>query len=236
MSSNRMEPLTAALLCRTVPLLRGIGEEAVQAILPDIRERHYRKGELIILQGDTGDEIYFIISGAVHIFSFEISKKINYVTLGAGDFFGEMAMINPQQVRSASAEAAAGTRLALLKRSCFERFIASSPRLVLLMLDDIMERLRQANRHIYDMTFLSVKLRTVKHLLQLLKQQEGSALPGRIRITHQELADMVGAVRETVTKVLQELQDQGLLETGSRVLTITDQARLQALLGDRPDD
>lgn len=233
MSLTRSEPLTAALLCRTVPLLRGIGEEAVQEIIPDVRERHYRKGELILLQGDSGDEIYFILSGSVHIFSFELNKKMTYVTLGAGEFFGEMALIHPQQVRSASAEAATGTRLALLKRNCFEQFIAHSPRLVLLMLDDIMERLRQANRHIYDLTFLSVKLRVVKHLLQVMEQQADSAVPEHIQMTHQELADRVGAVRETVTKVLQQLQELQLLETGSRVLRITDREGLRALLHDR---
>lgn len=113
---------------------------------------------------------------------------------------GEMALMKPGLVRSATAETLTPTRLYALRRTDFQTLIEQDRNLAFHLLDYTMERLRRANRQIFDLTFLNVKIRTIKRLLYLSEEFGGSHIP--VKITHQQLADMVGAARETVSKVL----------------------------------
>lgn len=113
------------------------------------------------------------------------------------------------------------TRLYGLRRTDFQLLIENDRNIAFHLLDYTMDRLRRANQQIHDMTFLNVRSRIVKKLLALAQDYSSDELNEfviPVKITHQQIAEMVGAARETVSKVLQELQDEGLIAIqGKRV-------------------
>ncbi|AGA59199.1 Transcriptional regulator, Crp/Fnr family [Thermobacillus xylanilyticus] len=215
--------IDAARLRSAIPFFREMDPEVTESLAPYLTERTFKKGTVIFVEGDEGDDVYFIRSGAVQIYTFDGTKKVMLAYLRDGDYFGEMAMMKPGAQRSASAEAAQLTKVYALKRNVFERLILDHPRLALYLLDDTMERLRKANQQIYDLTFLNVRTRIMKRLLRLA-QENGTETPEGlligIKVTHQQIAEMVGAVRETVTKVFNELQEEGLIVIRQKMILL----------------
>mgnify|MGYP002620236100 CR=1 FL=1 len=217
--------IDAARLGSTIPFFREVDSDVLESLVPYLAERTFKKGTVIFFEGDEGDDVYFIRSGAVQIYTFDGTKKVILAYLRDGEYFGEMAMIKPGARRSASAEAAQLTKVYALKRSAFERLIMEHPRLALYILDDTMERLRRANQQIYDLTFLNVRTRILKRLLRLA-QENGTETPEGLligmKVTHQQMAEMVGAVRETVTKVFNELQEEGMIVVRQKMILLSN--------------
>lgn len=221
-------PIVASKLRSDIPFFRDIDPALVERIVPLMTERKCRKGEVIFLEGDMGDEIYFVGTGAVIIYTFDKSKKVTLAFLREGEYFGEMALMKPGLVRSATAETLMQTRLYALKRTDFRILIEQDRRLAFHLIDYTMERLRRANQQIYDLTFLNVRTRIIKRLLFLAGEYGDDRIP--VKITHQQMADMVGAVRETVSKVLQELQDEGLIEIRDKRIRLLNPRMLERKL------
>jgi CRP/FNR family cyclic AMP-dependent transcriptional regulator len=221
----RILPVDRQKLQASIPFFREIDPLLLDRMAPFIHQKTYRKGELIFLEGDYGNEIYFIVSGSISIYTFDKSKKVILTFLHEGEYFGEMAIMKPGLVRSATAECLVQTKLYILRRSDFQLLIENDRNIAFQLLDYTMERLRRANQQIYDLTFLNVRTRIVKRLLALaeqggLKETNEYTIPHKI--THQQLAEMVGAVRETVSKVLQELQDEGVILIHDRLIRLKD--------------
>ncbi|CAI6017187.1 Crp/Fnr family transcriptional regulator [Cohnella sp. JJ-181] len=227
-------PITATKL-RSIPFFKGIDPALFDRVLPYVQEKVYRKGSMIFLEGSEGDEIYFILSGSVSIHTINKSKKVVLAFFHEGDYFGEMALIKPGLVRSATAETASQTRLLSLRRSHFQLLFENDRNLLHYLVEDTMNRLRKANQQIYDLTFLSVRSRIIKRLTSWCEEYGGASDPSApvripIKLTHQQLADMVGAVRETVSKVLQDMQDEDLIQIQQKMIQVKDRARLEKLL------
>ncbi|MBO9596943.1 MAG: Crp/Fnr family transcriptional regulator [Cohnella sp.] len=224
-------PIDRQKLQSSIPFFREIDPVLLDRMAPYIHQKTYRKGELIFLEGDDGDEIFFIRSGSVSIYTFDKSKKVILAFLHEGEYFGEMAMMRPGLVRSATAECLVQTKLYILRRNDFQTLIEHDRNIAFQLLNYTMERLRRANQQIYDLTFLNVRTRIVKRLLTLAEHgltQEENEYTIPLKITHQQLAEMVGAVRETVSKVLQELQDEGVIQIHDRLIRLNDISGLRA--------
>ncbi|UJF32816.1 Crp/Fnr family transcriptional regulator [Paenibacillus hexagrammi] len=134
-----------------------------------------------------------------------------------------MALVQEGTTRSATAETMEPCTLYALKRSVFVQYIEKSPKLCLKLLETTMERLRKANEQIYDLTFLGVRSRIMKTIIRLSEQHGIPTKDGLlidVKLTHQQLANMVGTVRESVTKVLQELLDEGSIEIDKKKITL----------------
>lgn len=226
-------PVDGSKLRASIPFFREIDPAMLERLIPYMRQRAYRKGETIFLEGDQADEICFIASGSVSIYTFDKSKKVVLAFLREGDYFGEMAMMKPGLLRSATAECLAQTKLYLLRRSDFQLLIENDRNIAFHLLDYTMERLRKANQQIHDLMFLNVRARTIKKLLAMASdfsrdQSNGFVIP--VKITHQQLADLVGAARETVSKALQELQDEQLIRIRDKRVQLLDVERLKEKL------
>lgn len=223
-------PIDRNKLQAAIPFFRDIDPDLLDRMVPYIHQKTYRKGELIFLEGDQGNEFYFIGSGSVSIYTFDKSKKVILAFLQEGEYFGEMALMKPGLVRSATAECLIQSKLFIIRRSDFQLLIEQDRNIALLFLDYTMERLRRANQQIYDLTFLNVRTRILKRLLALAEHgrtMNANEYTIPLKITHQQLADMVGAVRETVSKVLQELQDEGLIVIQDRLIRLTNISELR---------
>lgn len=216
-------------LLKLVPLFEDFDERELAAVAPLFVERKYRKGTVIFFDREPGHEMFVIKSGIVKIYKLDDNKEITLALFRAGDFFGEMSLIQPGNTRSATAETIEATSVYTLNRASFRQFLEGSPKLCLKLLEITAQRLRKANEQIEDLTFLDVRSRIIKNIRRL-SEDYGKPIPGGLlidlRLTHQQIANMAGTVRESVTKVLQELQDAGVIAIDHRRIIIQDMDRL----------
>ncbi|MCD9022744.1 Crp/Fnr family transcriptional regulator [Cohnella silvisoli] len=228
-------PVDRTKLRASIPFFREIEPALIDRLVPYMHQKTYRKGELIFLEGDQGNEIYFIGSGSISIYTFDKSKKVILAFLREGEYFGEMALMKPGLVRSATAECLMTTRLYILRRSDFQLLIENDRNIAFHLLDYTMDRLRRANQQIYDLTFLNVRSRLIKKLIYMMENYTTEDLNDfviPVKITHQQIAEMVGAARETVSKVLQELQDEGFIQIQDKMIHLQNLKQLKAKLAE----
>jgi CRP/FNR family cyclic AMP-dependent transcriptional regulator len=225
MDNHHFKSLVAAL-----PFFKDLDDPYLESTMPLFHKRKVKKGSIIFLEGDEGDEFYIIETGLVKIYSFDGAKTVILSFLREGDYFGEMALIKPGLLRSATAETLGPTVLYVLRRTDFEQLLEKNNKMALQMLWFTMERLRKANEQIQDLTFLNVRSRILKILLRLSKEHGVKMADGtqiNLKLTHQQIADLVGAVRETVTKVLLELQEEDLISVEQKKVILKDPLKLK---------
>jgi len=219
-----------------IPFFRDIDEALLTQLVPYMREESYKKGSIIFHEGDEGNQIFFIRSGMVSIYTSNKAKRITLAYLTKGEYFGEMALMQPGLTRSATAETLTAVKAYSLHRADFQQLVEKDRNVPFLLLYYTMERLRKANMQIFDLTFLNVQHRIIRRLLDLGKevgtQREDGSFLIPMKITHQQLADTVGAARETVSKIIIELQDKGLIDLNNKRLALLKPDKLNQLLND----
>ena len=188
------------------------------------------KGQVIYTPGETGEVLFLLKRGRVQIYRLSTEgKKLVVATLEPGTFFGEMALLD-HEPRSAVAETLEPSRLWVLHRDAFTSFLARNPPVAYQLIRVLCRRLREANARLEGALFADAPSRVARTLLQLAAQK-GSPTPQGLcidaRLTHQELAQLAGVARETVTRVLCRLQDQGLLRVQGRRLILPHPERLE---------
>ncbi|WP_127588811.1 Crp/Fnr family transcriptional regulator [Paenibacillus koleovorans] len=217
-------------LVRNVPLFQHLRDEELAMISSLFMERKYKKNAIIFFEGDSGDDLFLIKSGTIKIYRIDNTKQITLALFRAGDFFGEMSLVQRGFTRSANAETLEPSVLYTLNRATFYECMEKAPSLCMKLLEVTMNRLRKANEQIHDLTFLDVRTRILKTVLQL-SLDHGELKQGQmqisVKLTHQEIANMVGTVRESVTKVLQELQDEGVISVDNKMITVIDMPTLK---------
>lgn len=213
-----------------VPLFGGLSSEELQLVASAAVRRRQSRGSVIFFEREPGDALYIIEEGQVRIYRVaEDGREKTLALLSEGDFFGEMALIDDEP-RSAIAEATEPTVLLAIHKRDVHNLIHANPSIALSMIKGLSRRLRETNRQLMDAVFLDVRGRLLRLLLELDgrygKPHDGGRLID-IRLTHQELANMVGTSRESVTRVLTELQDVGALGYAQRHMMWIDRQSLE---------
>ena len=197
---------------RAIPMFASVSPEALESIASLLIERNFPKHKTIVEEGAPGDYMYIIVEGRVKVtkLSGDGREKILEL-LEQGDFFGEMSLLDDAP-RSASVKAMSAVRILALARNDFIRLLSRSPDLALSVIQELTRRLRQVDEQASSLSFQRVKERTMGLLVRLAREESGQ--PGRRKtsvLTHQQIADMIGTSRETVTRVLKVLKEQGWL-------------------------
>jgi CRP/FNR family cyclic AMP-dependent transcriptional regulator len=207
-------------LLRKVPLLAELSNAQLSDLATYLKERHFRRGEYIIYEGDEGDELFIIIEGLVKITKLnEDGREKILATMGEGEFFGEMALVDGAP-RSATVQAKSACIMYSLARNEFLSILKQTPEVSLSIITVLAQRLREANMQIEDMTFKDARSKLVSLLHELAaKYGEPSSSGDKLRLlhkfTHQELADMISSSRETVSRLMGNLLEEGLIEMDS---------------------
>jgi CRP-like cAMP-binding protein len=215
---NRSEAL------RGIPLFRNLDEKDVAEIAGLLIDRKFPRDAVIYEDGSIGDYMYIIEEGQVKVtkMSEDGREKILEI-LGPGDFHGEMALLD-RAPRSASVKTTTPCVLLALSRLDFLGLLKQNHELTLELIRELARRLREADEQIRGLSFERVESRA-RRLLTRLAKEKAPAHPDRMAtspITHQQLADLVGTSRETITRVVKELKDSGWLEQeGKRYLVPT---------------
>jgi len=217
---------------RDFPFFFGLEDEALEKIARLFIVRVYEKGTNVFLEEGPGDELYIIQSGIVNIYKINEAREIILAIFREGDFFGEMAVLEEEKMRSASAKAVEKTTLYVLKRQDLDFLMNDNPHIAIKILKTALGRLRKANELITDLTIHDARTRIVRGLLRLIEMhgvQSADRILINLKLTHQQIADMTGTVRETVTKVISDLQYQHIIKVDKKKIQIIDLAKLEQL-------
>jgi CRP-like cAMP-binding protein len=221
---------TRGELLSDVPLFGGLEETDRADLAARLRRRRYPRGEPLFLRGDPGSFLYLIERGRVKIALTSIEgKEMILALLGPGDFFGELALLDGGE-RSADAVVIDDAELLLLGREDFLRFVEHRPRVALHALEVLSRRLRQTDQLVHDAAFFDVPGRLASAILRLAETLGQPVADGVLisrRLTQVELADMIGASRESVNKWLSFYQRQGAIRSDRGLITILRPAALQ---------
>lgn len=211
--------MTEREFLRSVPLFSRLGEASLDAILRLTRRRKYRKDEVIFHENEAGDTLFIILHGRVKVAIFgDDGKEVTLSILSEGDFFGEMSLLDSEP-RSATTIAEEECELLALQRDDFTRAMAEDPGVSAALIQVLADRLRKANHQISTLALLDVYGR-VARVIQELAEEEGRRLKdGRVvvrRPTHMDIAHRIGSSRETVTRMMRDLEQNGHIETQGR--------------------
>ncbi len=193
-----------------VPLFRSLDNEHLGLLYKAGGIKEFNKNVTIFNQGSLGDTFYIVVSGRVKITLLsEDGKEVIFSILKEGDFFGEMSILD-SDIRSANAIVIEDAVMFFLNRNQFQKLIATNSNIIGKIIKEICTRLRGADQKIGSLAFLNVYGRVIS-LLQQFAHEQGQKTKKGIKIlnapTHQEIAGMVGASRETVTRVVKLLKD-----------------------------
>lgn len=217
-------------LLQRVPFLGALAPEDREALAASVTHRRFRKGDIIFQREDEGQAIFIVESGSVRVyFPGSQGSDLTLAVFGPGDFFGEMSLLDGRP-RSASAAATADTLAITLERSDFLALLTSRPKAALSVLEVVSRRLRGASEMASDLAFLDVGSRLAKRLLDLAATHGRLTAQGTlldVRLTQEELANMIGVTRETVNRNLSEFRRLGLIGNQGRKFVILDQAGLR---------
>ncbi|MCA2986508.1 Crp/Fnr family transcriptional regulator [Gemmatimonas sp.] len=210
----------------TVPLFRELDRAAVRGFAEYTRERKFSKGAMIVAEGDPGDALFVVRSGEVKVvLAGEDGRDVILNVLNVGDHFGELALIDGRP-RSAHVIATQASSLLTLSRADFRRQVEQSPQVAWGLMVELSRRLRQADGTIGSLVLLDVPGRVAKVLLEHATPGEPATLVKQL--THQVIAQMIGASRETVSRAMAEFQEKGIISVQRRIVTITDRTALEA--------
>lgn len=214
-----------------LPLFASIGRLARQAILQASEFQSAQRGDILIREDDIATRGFYLIleGGAKVVLTGPDGREAVLALLEEGDFFGEMSLLDGDP-RSATVRASADTRLLLLRRQSFLDLVQKHPEIAIGLMTTLSGRLRQANRKISALALSPVHARVTGALLQLAEFQ-GFRVKGHIvihdRPTQQEIAEMASTTRETVSRVLGQMQKDGLITLEGRELVILDEEKLR---------
>lgn len=210
-------------LLKRVPLFEELNGAELGALSQVAVSRIFPKDRIVILAEDEGDTLFVIGRGQVKVsIVSEDGREVILSMLGEGDFFGEMSLLDGHP-RSANVTTMKETELLMVRRADFLRFIQSTPQIAIKLLAVLAGRLRKTDRKIEGLALSDVTGRITQTLLQLAEEQgmptaEGVLIRGRP--THQDLANMSGTTRETVSRVLKRLESQGYIAHRGRDLLV----------------
>ncbi len=208
------------------PLFAALPVEAIEDLGQRVIVRRVTAQETVVSQAEAGDSMFVIASGRVKVVIFgENGREVTLSLLRPGDAFGEMALFDGQS-RSASCIALEPTSLLVLSRDDLLGHIARHPRTAMNLMGEMSARLRRADEAIAQLALCDVNERLVRQLVTLAEDEGREGPEGilvRRRPTQQELANMIGSCRETISRAFNQLAREGMIIPRGRTLVVTRQ-------------
>jgi CRP-like cAMP-binding protein len=208
-----------------------VPESIFDELSPDDRREVMRRAkrssfkarEIIFREGDLGNTLQWIESGLVAVRSTSLlGDTVTFVVLGAGDTFGELALILPESARSASVVAVSATRTLALQRQDFEELRSTHPDVDQLLLVALARTVQHLSARVIEAHYIPADKRVVRRVTELVEAFGDTALP----FTQDDLAGLAGTTRQTVNKVLRECEAAGLVKLSRGTVTVIDNDRL----------
>ena len=222
--------MTSRAFLRQIGLFDGLSDRDLRELESVVRERSFRKNEVIFHAQEPGNALFVIKRGRVKISMDDRSGKETILRiLEAGDFFGEMSLLDGEP-RSATVSSLEPCQALILSRDQFLQFIPRHPQVVLKMLTALSRRLRKADEKISRLVFADAYEKVASVLLDIIEERKiplniGTEIP--LSLTRQDLAELAGLSRETLTRVIADFQRAGLVRIEGRRVSVVNPAKLK---------
>lgn len=216
------------ILCKAA-IFQGVAASAISALTKELLVIDFPRGHTVFSEGDAEDRLYIIASGKVKIGRRFPDGRENLLTImGPSDMFGELSIFDPGP-RTSSATTITKVQAVSMDRDALRLWIADRPEIAEQLLRVLARRLRRTNDNIADLIFTDVPGRVAKQLLQLgdrFGTEEGNSTRVRHDLRQEEIAQLVGASRETVNKALADFAQRGWIKTDVKSVLICEPKRL----------
>jgi CRP-like cAMP-binding protein len=216
------------------PLFAALDDDAAAALRSCMTDVKVARGRTLFNEGDPGDRLYVVTEGKIKLGRTAADGRENLLAiLGPGEMFGELSLFDPGP-RTATATAVTDTSVLGLGHDELEPWLTGRPEVAAQLLGALAQRLRRTNEAMADLVFSDVPGRVAKALLDLARRfgvQSEDGLHVTHDLTQEELAQLVGASRETVNKALADFASRGFLRLEARAVVILDIERLSRRAG-----
>ena len=200
-------------LIRRVPLFSMLTANQAESVADGVVKRRFKRGEAIVEQGKKSHALSIILTGRARVITTDTrGREVILATMHPGDYVGEMSLID-NEPHSATVRAEVQTDALILGQQEFARCLPENSSMTYAVLRGLVQRLRHADRKIESLALMDVYGRVARALLEFAtKDAEGNAVI-RDKVSRQDLAKMVGASREMVSRVMKDLEERGFIET-----------------------
>jgi CRP-like cAMP-binding protein len=218
------EPARIRAAIARSPMFRQLALPAIEDLTARVTVRRVRAQGVVVAQDEPGDALFVIVSGRVKVVIFgESGREVTLALLRPGDAFGEVSLFDGK-ARSANCIALEPTSLLCLPREDLFAHVQKFPQTGLAMLSEMARRLRRADDSIAQLALCDVHERLIRRLISLAREESSEVPEGllvRRRPTQQELANMIGSCRETISRAFNQLARDGLIVPRGRALIVT---------------
>ena len=208
---------------RTVPIFSELSDEDITSLAKLASRKRYPKDTVVFFENEEGDFFFTILEGRIKVTILgDDGREVILSVLGPGDFFGEMALLD-NEPRSATAIAVEESELLSLHRNDFQTVLNDNKSITSALIRVLSARLRLANHQISTLALLDVYGRVARVIVDMAREEGKRLRDGRIafrRATHQEIANRIGTTRETVTRMLKDLERQGLIHVEGKEIVV----------------
>lgn len=207
-----------AALAEKLPAFEGLGDAELRALLDLATLRSLPKNTIVVAEGDETDAVHLILSGRIKIFLSDAAGKEVVINIqGPGEYYGEMSL--EPGGRSASVMTLEPCRIAAVKMADFRAFLLRHPEFQHVLVRKLIRRVRALTRHVHDLALLDVYGRVVRALEGLACEEDGRQIVPQV-LSQQSIANLVGASREMVSRILKELRVGGYIGIEDRRIVI----------------
>ncbi|MCK9388041.1 MAG: cyclic nucleotide-binding domain-containing protein [Sulfuritalea sp.] len=216
---------------RALPIFETLDDKSLRPLLRVAMLRHVPRHTVVLHAGDHTDNIYFVLSGVLKVqISDEEGREVILSMLGPGELFGEMGVLDDHP-RSATVLAVESSEVVVIGKEDFKQCLAENPDVSLFIMRNLTKRLRLADRNIESLALFDVYGRVARLLLEAAEIVDGRKVVTH-KITKQDIAKMIGASREMVSRVMRDLLAQGLIQECDGQLILVDLVAFRKLKTD----
>ncbi|HAJ12249.1 MAG: Crp/Fnr family transcriptional regulator [Hydrogenophaga sp.] len=199
-------------LIRRVPLFSTLTQAQAELVAEAVIKRRFKRGETIVEQGKKSNFLAIVLTGHARVVTQDgRGREVILATLNPGDYLGEMSLIDDQP-HSATVRAEVQTDVLILGRLEFARCLPENTSMAYAVMKGLVQRLRQADRKIESLALMDVYGRVARVLLEFAQEDHSGRMVIRERVSRQDVAKMIGASREMVSRVMKDLEDRGFIE------------------------
>ena len=208
-----MTMLSSLDLIRRVPLFSMLTESQAISVADAVVKRRFKRGEVIVEQGKKSNALFILLNGRARVVTADSrGREVILATLQPGDHIGEMSLID-NEPHSATVRAEVQTDVLMLGRIEFARCLPENSSMAYAVMRGLVQRLRHADRKIESLALMDVYGRVARALLEFATETGDGEMLIREKISRQDIAKMVGASREMVSRVMKDLEERGFIET-----------------------
>ena len=218
------------------PLLATLAEDERRQVLAIARRRRFRRGEVVFHEADPANALHLVVKGrfAVRTTTF-LGELATLEVVGAGEFFGELALLGPGATRTATVAALDSGETLAIDQTSFSRLRGSYPAVDRLLIDVLAQRVRRLSDQLVEALYSPVEARVARRLLHAAERWGGAIDGTVVPLTQEDLAGMAGTTRPTVSRVVGQFVEMGLVTVSRGRVALVDTAGLKEAGRDTPE-